>query len=135
MGSRGAGVWVLASQGNQVTAANHQWQRLQAGIFLSWASQRSLLPLRWDLAQSPHGCELLKAKFCGLLNEIPVVAASTLHLYFRFDRKIFLPPPPPPLWICGFYLVSLQILDDTHWGPGTPQGKTRIPKSVGVAED
>lgn len=100
--------------------------------FRSGASQPSLHPLRWDLARFPHGGELLKAKFCGLLNEIPVVAASTLHLYFRFDRKILL---PPPLWICGFYLVSLQIQDDTHWGPGTAQRKTHIPKSVGVAED
>lgn len=91
-------------------------------------------PLRWDRARPPRGCELLKAKFCGLLNEIPVVAASTLHLYFRFDRKFSLPPPPPPLGICGFCLVSLQILDDTHRGPGAPQGKTPIPQSVGAAE-
>lgn len=65
----------------------------------------SSLPSRWGCALSPHGRELLKAKSCGLLNEIPVVAASTLLCILDSTAKNLSAPsfPAPHGFVVSFW--------------------------------
>lgn len=83
-------------------------------------------PPRRDLRLGPRTVSTwpwpLQAQFCGLLNEIPRWLLL-LPLYFRVNRKIARPPPPAPmdLWSAS---GCLHIQDDTHQGPGDPQGET-----------
>lgn len=120
-------LWGLAWQGKQVALGITGRQWLKAWILHLRPPSLFSLPSRWGLALSAHGRELLKDKFCGLFNEIPVVAAFTLPLYFRFNHKIFLPPAPPSLWICGFLLVSLKILMTPIRALGLPKGRLAFP--------
>lgn len=89
--------WAL----NQLGAApyNH-WKPWNLGPLQQWYVLLTIEPA----LQPRH--ELPKAKHCGLLNEIPVVAAPSLPSSLIFNHKIILSLALLPWGNCGLLLIS-----------------------------